>query len=74
VAYIKHSLGRTYYTRKGRNRKTPVIWLHGGPGGMHQPNGNVFQLADDRVADLGRIKVPTMIICGEHDEARPNIL
>ena len=26
----------------------------------------------NRVADLGRIKVPTMIICGEHDEATPD--
>lgn len=27
---------------------TPIIWLHGGPGGMHRPDGNVFQLAHDR--------------------------
>ena len=25
----------------------------------------------DRVSDLARIKVPTLVICGEHDEATP---
>jgi proline iminopeptidase len=48
VAYIQHALGRTHYTRKGRSKKTPVIWLHGGPGGIHRPDSNVFQLAEDR--------------------------
>lgn len=48
MAYIQHPLGRTYYTRKGRNKKTPVVWLHGGPGGTHRPDSNVFQLAVDR--------------------------
>jgi proline iminopeptidase len=49
MAYIQHALGKTHYTRKGRNRKTPVIWLHGGPGGIHRPDSDVFQLADNRV-------------------------
>jgi proline iminopeptidase len=48
MAYIRHSLGKTHYTKKGRNRKTPVIWLHGGPGGVHKPDGNIFQLSGDR--------------------------
>ncbi len=49
MAYIEHALGRTHYTRKGRKTgKTPVIWLHGGPGGMHSPDHPVFQLATDR--------------------------
>ncbi len=49
MAYINHRLGRTYYTKKGRKGKTPVIWLHGGPGGTHKPDSNVFSLADGRV-------------------------
>jgi proline iminopeptidase len=49
VAYINHRFGRTYYTKKGRHGKTPVIWLHGGPGGTHRPDSNVFGLADGRV-------------------------
>ena len=48
MAYITHRLGRTHYTRKGRRGKTPIVWLHGGPGGMHNPKGPVFDLAKDR--------------------------
>lgn len=49
MAFIEHKLGKTHYTRKGRNQKTPIIWLHGGPGGTHKPDGEVFQLAQDRL-------------------------
>ena len=28
-------LGQTYYIKKGRNTKTPIISCHGGPGGTH---------------------------------------
>jgi proline iminopeptidase len=49
VAFVTHKFGKTHYTKKGRNKKTPVIWLHGGPGGKHYPDSNVFQLADNRV-------------------------
>lgn len=49
MPYVQHLLGRTHYTRRGRGSKTPVIWLHGGPGGMHKPDGKVFQLAKDRM-------------------------
>lgn len=48
MAFIEHKLGKTHYTKKGRNQKTPIIWLHGGPGGTHKPDGEVFQLAQDR--------------------------
>ncbi|MDE0759222.1 MAG: proline iminopeptidase-family hydrolase [Pseudomonadales bacterium] len=49
MAYIEHPLGRTHYTKKGPNKgKPPVIWLHGGPGGMHKPQGEQFRLATDR--------------------------
>ncbi len=43
-----HELGKTHYTKKGRNQKTPIVWLHGGPGGTHKPDGEVFALAQDR--------------------------
>ena len=48
MAFINHKYGQTYYTKKGRSGKTPVVWLHGGPGGMHKSDSEVFQLAEHR--------------------------
>ena len=48
MAYVNHKFGRTYYTRKGRNRSIPIIYLHGGPGGLHKPDMAQFQLAGER--------------------------
>ncbi len=48
MAFIHHKLGSSHYTKKGRKGKTPIIWLHGGPGGMHRPDANVFRLAENR--------------------------
>ena len=48
MAYIIHKLGRTHYTKKGKGTKTPVVWLHGGPGGTHSPESKLFELAKDR--------------------------
>jgi len=49
MAYIEHPLGRTHFTKKGPDKgRTPIIWLHGGPGGMHKPKGEQFRLAKDR--------------------------
>lgn len=48
MAFVEHRLGKTYFTKKGRSGKTPVIWLHGGPGGMHKPDSDVFLLAEHR--------------------------
>lgn len=48
MAFIKHKFGKTHYTKHGAGSKTPIIWLHGGPGGTHNPNGNVFKLANGR--------------------------
>ena len=48
MAYITHKFGKTHYTKKGRQGKTPIVWLHGGPGGMHMPDSKVFLLAADR--------------------------
>ena len=48
MAFVNHRFGKTHYTRKGRRGKIPIIWLHGGPGGVHQPDSKVFTLAKDR--------------------------
>ena len=48
MAYVHHEFGRTYYTRKGRNRSIPIVYLHGGPGGVHKADAPLFQLADKR--------------------------
>ena len=48
MAYLTHKFGRTHYTKKGRNTSIPLIYLHGGPGGSHQPNSPVFRLAEKR--------------------------
>ena len=46
MAYVHHEFGRTYYTRKGRNRSIPIVYLHGGPGGVPKADAPLFQLAD----------------------------
>ena len=48
MAFIEHRFGKTYFTKKGRSGKTPIIWLHGGPGGMHKADSEVFQLSEER--------------------------
>jgi len=49
MSFIEHRLGRTHFTAKGKTTdRLPVIWLHGGPGGTHNPNGNVFKLSENR--------------------------
>lgn len=48
MAFIEHRLGKTYYTKKGRKGKIPIIWLHGGPGGVHRSDADIFRLANDR--------------------------
>ena len=49
VPYLEHPLGKTHYTVKGKaSKRTPIIWLHGGPGGTHNPSSALFSLADDR--------------------------
>ena len=35
MPYLKHSLGKTFYLKKGKSKKG-VICLHGGPGGDHR--------------------------------------
>lgn len=48
MAYIHHKFGKTHYTKKGKNEKTPIIWLHGGPGGTHNPKSELFSLASSK--------------------------
>jgi proline iminopeptidase len=48
MPFITHKLGKTHYTVKGRGNKAPLIWLHGGPGGTHNPSSKVFELAKGR--------------------------
>ena len=50
MPYIEHSLGKTFYTARGRSTKKtkPLIWLHGGPGGFHDPCSDLFNLKTSR--------------------------
>ncbi len=49
MPYIQHRLGQTFYTAKGfKKKKTPLIFLHGGPGGMHDSQSPLFELARER--------------------------
>jgi proline iminopeptidase len=48
VAKIKHSLGTTYFEKKGRKNKTPIVCLHGGPGGTSKNLRAMFALSDER--------------------------
>jgi proline iminopeptidase len=51
MSYIKHKFGKTFYTTiktKKKNKKTPVIFLHGGPGGTHHYFLPLKSLAADR--------------------------
>ena len=49
MSFIEHRLGKTHFTTKGKSTdRLPVIWLHGGPGGTHNPNGNLFKLSNNR--------------------------
>jgi proline iminopeptidase len=50
MPYLKHELGKTFYTCKGRKNKKnkPLIFLHGGPGGLHDPKSPLFKLASTR--------------------------
>ena len=49
MAFIEHALGKTHYTVRGpRSEKPPIIWLHGGPGGTHNPKSRLFDLAVGR--------------------------
>ena len=46
---LKHPLGITYYESKGSiNKKTPIICLHGGPGGTSIGHRPLLGLSNDR--------------------------
>lgn len=51
MSYIKHKFGKTFYVchkSKRKNKKTPIIFLHGGPGGTHNYFLPLKSLAKDR--------------------------
>ena len=45
---IKHKYGSTYYEKKGRKNKTPIVCLHGGPGGTCVGQRPMLELSDER--------------------------
>lgn len=48
MAYFTSKLGKTFYIKKGRKGKTPIIGCHGGPGGTHNSIAPLLELATDR--------------------------
>jgi proline iminopeptidase len=49
MAFIKHNIGQTFYKSKGSLKiKTPLICLHGGPGGMSLSLEPLFKLSTQR--------------------------
>ncbi len=51
MSYVKHIFGKTFFIlhkSKSINKKTPIIFLHGGPGGSHQYFLPLKSLSRDR--------------------------
>lgn len=51
MSFVKHKFGKTFYVKhssKRKNKKTPIIFLHGGPGGTHNYFLPLKSLAKDR--------------------------
>lgn len=51
MSYIKHKFGKTFFVlhkSKIKNKKTPIIFLHGGPGGTHNYFLPLKSLSKDR--------------------------
>ncbi|MBC7540184.1 MAG: proline iminopeptidase-family hydrolase [Bacteriovorax sp.] len=51
MAFVKHRFGSTFYVKFKSNskvKKTPIIFLHGGPGSTHNYFLNLKSLAKDR--------------------------
>lgn len=46
--YISVTGGKVYYKKVGNGEKTPVILLHGGPGGTHVPFFKLEELGEER--------------------------
>lgn len=46
--YVSVTGGKVYYKKVGNGGKTPIILLHGGPGGTHVSLTNLQSLADER--------------------------
>jgi len=48
MAFFSSKLGKTFFIKKGRKGKTPIIGCHGGPGGTHNSIAPLLELATDR--------------------------
>ncbi len=50
MPFLKHQYGQTYYQYRGSKRSggTPIICLHGGPGGHSRFMHPLFELSDER--------------------------
>jgi proline iminopeptidase len=51
MGYIKHKFGKTFFVKFSctkKNKKTPLIFLHGGPGGSHHYFLPLKSLSKDR--------------------------
>lgn len=51
MTFIKHKFGQTFYLKhksKSKTKKTPIVFLHGGPGGTHDYFLNLKSLSKDR--------------------------
>ncbi len=50
MPYIEHTLGKTYYEKRGRKnaKGLPLVCLHGGPGGQSARMAPLFELANER--------------------------
>ena len=50
MPYVEHSLGRTFYQKRGSKNASglPLVCLHGGPGGQSKRMAPLFDLSNER--------------------------
>jgi proline iminopeptidase len=71
VSYIKHKFGKTFFIKhrsKSKNKKNPIIFLHGGPGSSHGYFMALKPLSKDR--DL---YMYDQIGCGQSSDTAKNL-
>ena len=70
--YLKHVLRNKSKLKKKMSSDDPhgrAIYAHMWGVSEFEPTGTLKNF--DRVADLSKIQVPSLIVCGEYDEATP---
>ena len=70
--YLKHVLRNKTQAKKYKAASNPngdKVYAHMWGPSEFEPTGTLKNY--NRVPDLSRLKVPTLIICGEYDEATP---